>query len=174
MICTSETYNCLDKQECEAIIRFFENKESYHYRNEEPERVDTCLEAAGFHSFEPFVKLINERMRKPIHDYFTEFLLHPEYDLSGYKIQHSAPGEGFTGWHHDKIKGDTRRMVWMIYLNDVDTGHTEFRNAQNKYRTKCEQGKLFLFPADFTHMHRSAPDLKADKYIITGWVHDQD
>ena len=172
MICTQETYDVLTKDECDKIINFFLNKTQHHVRTKEEHRNDTTLDAASHDSFTPLLNLINERMRKPLHDYFTKYHLFPEYDLSGYKIQLSGPGGGFTGWHHDGNHEEKPRMVWMIYLNDVETGHTEFMNAYNKYRVKCEQGKLFLFPADFTHMHRSAPDLDADKYIITGWVHD--
>ena len=174
MICTMESYNCLDKQECQALINFFEDKKSYQVRTDTKHRIDSTLDAAQFQSFEPFRSLINERLRKPLHNYFNDYLLNPEYDLSGYKIQHSGPGEGFVGWHHDKIKGENRRMVWMIYLNTPNGGETEFRNLQNHYSVKAEEGKLFLFPVDFTHMHRSAPNLRSDKYIITGWVHDQD
>ena len=58
--------------------------------------------------------------------------------------------------------------VWMIYLNDTDTGYTDFYH-QN-LSIKPETGKLVIWPAYHTHRHRANPDLKEDKYIITGWL----
>ena len=36
--------------------------------------------------------------------------------------------------------------------------------------TLAWSGKLVIWPAYFTHTHRANPDLKEDKYIITGWL----
>lgn len=173
MICTTNTDHVLSSEECKLLIDYFHSKEEHHFRTDTIHRVDTTLDAAQFDSFRIHKKSIIEAIRKPLHDYFTMYNLNPEYDISGFKIQHSAPGEGFFGWHHDGVKGENRRLVWMIYLNDTDGGDTEFRNDYNVYGMKPETGKLFLFPAHFTHTHRSSPNLKSDKYIITGWIHDQ-
>ena len=56
----------------------------------------------------------------------------------------------------------------MVYLNDTDTGYTDFMHQ--KLSIKPETGKLVIWPAYFTHTHRANPDLKEDKYIITGWL----
>jgi len=174
MICTTETESVLSPEECKLLIDYFHGKKEHHFRTDTAHRVDTTLDAAQFESFKIHKKSVIEAIRKPLHEYFTRYNLNPEYDISGFKIQHSAPGEGFFGWHHDGVKGENRRLVWMIYLNKTVGGHTEFRNDYNVYSIRPETGKLFLFPAHFTHTHRSSPDLKSDKYIITGWIHDQD
>jgi hypothetical protein len=56
----------------------------------------------------------------------------------------------------------------MVYLNDTDTGYTDFMHQE--LSIKPETGKLVIWPAYFTHTHRANPDLKEDKYIITGWL----
>ena len=55
-----------------------------------------------------------------------------------------------------------------LYLNTIeDGGETEFL-YQGK-RVKAEQGKLLIWPAGFTHVHRGNPPLKESKYILTSW-----
>jgi hypothetical protein len=56
-----------------------------------------------------------------------------------------------------------------VYLNDIKQGgETEFLNQA--MRVQPEAGKVVIFPAYFTHVHRGNPVLSAqDKYILTGW-----
>ena len=95
--------------------------------------------------------------------------------ITGYKFQKSTEGGGFTTWHSElpifgKRWTDFRERfgVWTFYLNDTDTGYTDF--MYQKLSVKPETGKLVIWPAYFTHKHRANPDLKEDKYIITGWL----
>lgn len=88
-----------------------------------------------------------------------------------YKVQKSEPGGGFYTWHCEQ--GNTpstksRFMVWMIYLNTVEKGgRTEFLFQQKSIQPV--KGTLVMWPAGYTHQHRSSPDLEEDKYIATGW-----
>ena len=86
------------------------------------------------------------------------------------KLQKTQKGGGYHVWHAEQsdIDSSQRVLVWSIYLNDVkEGGETEFLH-QSK-RIKAEKGKILLFPASFTHLHRGNPPLSGDKYIITGW-----
>jgi hypothetical protein len=90
------------------------------------------------------------------------------YDL---KFQKSQPGEAFHGWHYENTKRlvADRRLVFQLYLNDVEEGgETEFLYYPK--RIKATQGKLIIWPATFTHTHRGNTPLTGDKYIITSWV----
>jgi len=60
-----------------------------------------------------------------------------------------------------------RILVFILYLNTVDDGETYFETQNLKI--KPEQGKLVLWPANFTHAHKGLPP-KQEKYILTGWV----
>jgi hypothetical protein len=91
---------------------------------------------------------------------------------SAYNIQKYNPGEGFKQWHaessgYDPI-GMKRILAWMIYLNDVDDGGTEFLNQNTVIEAKA--GKLCVWPAFFTHVHRSQVSNTKTKYIATGWA----
>jgi hypothetical protein len=88
----------------------------------------------------------------------------------GYQIQKYDKNTGFYVWHNDFVVDDTGRMryfTFIWYLNDVDVGgQTEFLYG----KIKPEAGKLLLFPATWTYVHRGIMPVSNNKYILTGWV----
>jgi hypothetical protein len=112
----------------------------------------------------------NKCLNKGIKDYTK---LHPEVDgyppfsVHRFNIQRYYPNEGFYRWHFENGSDRSRVLVWMIYLNDVEDGGTEFK-YQNHIE-KAEQGKLVIWPADFTFIHRGQISQTKTKYILTGW-----
>jgi hypothetical protein len=91
-------------------------------------------------------------------------------ELEGYNIQKYLPGEGFFNWHCENSGydfGGRRCFAWMIYLNDVEDGGTEFK-VQNHVE-KAETGKFVIWPAYWTHVHKGQISYTKTKYIITGW-----
>jgi len=87
------------------------------------------------------------------------------------KVQKTVPGQGYHIWHceNNLITERNRVCAFMMYLNDVEEGgETEF--LYQKKRIKPKKGKVLIWPAQFTHMHRGNPPLSGEKYIITGWV----
>lgn len=86
------------------------------------------------------------------------------------KLQKTEPRGGYHVWHYED-QGWTfavRRLVWSIYLNDIeDGGETEFLYQSRRVKPKC--GTVVIWPAGFTHVHRGNPPLKENKYILTGW-----
>ena len=73
--------------------------------------------------------------------------------------------DGFKIWHTEQ--GPTtpsRILAWQFYLNNAESG-TEFMH----YPTiRAIMGRLIIWPAAWTHFHRSEPN-KGLKYIISGW-----
>jgi hypothetical protein len=85
-------------------------------------------------------------------------------------MQRYLPGEGFTAYHCERagLKYGNRILVWMIYLNTVhDAGETEFFYQQ--HFEQAWEGKLVIWPSDWTHLHRGIPSPSESKYILTGW-----
>ena len=84
-------------------------------------------------------------------------------------FQHYKPGGGYHAWHCDAT-GDTvnRHLVFLLYLNDVPGGGTEFRG--HDYICEAKKGKVLMFPANFCYPHRSQISQTHDKYILTGWA----
>lgn len=87
------------------------------------------------------------------------------------KIQKTAVGGGYHGWHYesDNIENSRRVFAYILYLNDVEEGgETEFLYFHKRIKPKA--GTLVIFPAGFTHTHRGNPPLSNEKYILTGWL----
>jgi len=88
-------------------------------------------------------------------------------------MQRTEPktGEGYHMWHAERFGMNTveRVLAWTIYLNDVtEGGETEFL-YQGK-RVDAKQGRIVIWPAGWTHLHRGNPPLSNTKYILTGWI----
>ena len=111
-------------------------------------------------------------IQDPVNDYLQKysvlgrarFLL---YDVKAKKI---PLGGGFHNWHYENcsIASCTRQFVIQAYLNDsFEGGETEFLYL-NK-RISAKQGRIIIFPAGFTHVHRGNPPIGGEKYIATSW-----
>ena len=183
-----EKKNTLDKEVCNGMISWYENKVSTgstekNYTNTSKfGRKDSSISLCQqFDSFKPFYNKINSIIHEHVEKYFKKWHIEGDtnnYNITGYKLQKSTKGGGFTTWHSeldilrlspiDFFKSCRRFGVWMVYLNNTDSGYTDFMHQ--KLSVKPETGKLVIWPAYFTHTHRANPDLKEDKYIITGWL----
>jgi len=91
------------------------------------------------------------------------------YDQSGFQIQKYEKQKGKYIWHCDSNilnKSSQRIITFIWYLNDVaDGGETCFLHG----KIKPTAGKLLLFPATWTYVHKGNMPISNDKYIITGW-----
>ena len=90
---------------------------------------------------------------------------------NGYQIQRTRKN-GFYVWHNDSLQEHQRTLTFLWYLNtldpDFDGGTTDFECGR---RIVPEQGKLIIFPATWTYIHRGAPVISDNtKYVCTGWI----
>ena len=87
---------------------------------------------------------------------------------TGYQIQKTNSGKGYI-WHndyeHDSQK--SRMLTYIIYLNDVEEGWTQFYNGD---QISPRAGRVVIFPATWTYVHQGYPPLQ-NKFLITGWIH---
>ena len=132
--------------------------------------------------WEEETKVFYDSIASELNDYF-EYIksihssLTPFYDLStvcdsGYQIQRTRPGE-FYNWHTDACTENSkiRQLTYIWYLNDVcEDGYTEFIDGT---RIQPETGKMIIFPATWTYLHRGYPPKSETKYIATGWIYNQ-
>ena len=165
---------------CEDLIDFFHQKrqmnEGFVQHINEDYRKDYAIFCHLFGTFKRrFQPYLDSKLDNVFQEYRSEIekCWPKEYNNIDHKLQYSSPGGGFFSWHSDFDEEYLDRfLTWIVYLNDVDKGgRTEFR-YQGKELEKGivpEKGKIVLFPAASTHVHRAAPDLEQDKYILTGW-----
>jgi len=175
-----------DSSPCKEIIEWFESNQSLHtpgvvaigdsrnqVDNNEKESTDICLPLRMAYQVPPIAKMMDV-LWKSVNSYIEEFdvLQGTCFTmLENINIQkYTPPSGGYKAWHTERIGATsvTRMLVWMIYLNTVtDKGGTEFMYI--KKTTNAEEGKIVLWPPDFTHLHRVIPSPTQEKYIMTGW-----
>jgi hypothetical protein len=91
-----------------------------------------------------------------------------------FNLQRYAPGEGFKRWHCDWTISDEatepvhRVLAWILYCNAVPEAGTEFHWQQ--HHEDAERGKLLIFPAGPSHIHRGRVNHDQSKTIATGWI----
>ena len=118
-----------------------------------------------------YLLYLNLCIREYEHKYDRAGLVAEYNIIEGMNLQKYEPGEGFKIWHCERngLKDQTRCLVFMTYLNDVeDGGETEFLYLKKRIQPKRD--RLLIFPAGFTHTHRGNQPISGDKYIITGWL----
>ena len=86
----------------------------------------------------------------------------------GFNIQFYKPKGGYKTWHFER-NYDTpeRAFAFMTYLNDVPDGGTEF--LYQDLTLKAKKGDTVIWPAEWTHTHKSQISTTHEKYIATGW-----
>ncbi|WP_411868716.1 2OG-Fe(II) oxygenase [Vulcanococcus limneticus] len=91
-----------------------------------------------------------------------------------FNLQRYAPGEGFRSWHCDwTTTGEAtepirRVLAWILYANTLPEGGTEFH--WQEHHEEAERGKLVIFPAGLSHIHRGRVSHSHSKTIATGWI----
>ena len=91
----------------------------------------------------------------------------------GFQIQETKPC-GSYDWHDDSMIAwnhqHERVLTYIYYLNDIwEDGCTEFMNG---LKIPPREGRLIIFPATWTYMHRgSILHGIQNKYIATGWIY---
>ncbi|MCP9816111.1 2OG-Fe(II) oxygenase [Synechococcus sp. GreenBA-s] len=91
-----------------------------------------------------------------------------------FNLQRYAPGEGFRSWHCDWTTSDEatepirRVLAWILYCDTLPEGGTEFH--WQEHHEEAERGKLVIFPAGLSHIHRGRVSHSHSKTIATGWI----
>lgn len=91
-----------------------------------------------------------------------------------FNLQRYAPGEGFHRWHCDwtteaeATEPMRRVLAWILYGNTLADGGTEFH--WQDHHEEAERGKLVIFPAGLSHIHRGRISNIHSKTIATGWI----
>tara|TARA_B100001029_G_C15053035_1_gene452211 strand:- start:1057 stop:1683 length:627 start_codon:yes stop_codon:yes gene_type:complete len=184
--------NTLSKQECQDIINKFEKDIDKTRQGVVGKGLDLAiknsrdLQISSLKNWqkedELFFKIISSTLNKYYEHLnfghnFTSFTTGELYEFfpskedvtdTGYQIQKTDPGKGYV-WHHDARfdKDKSRELTYILYLNDVDEGWTQFYNG-NQIEPKA--GRVVIFPATWTYLHQGYPP-KQTKYLMTGWLH---
>jgi hypothetical protein len=92
--------------------------------------------------------------------------------VGGFNIQKYETGGHFGKLHSERtgLSKLHRVLVWMTYLNDVESGgETEFPHFG--LRVRPVKGRTLIWPAEWTHAHRGCVVEAGPKNIVSGWMH---
>lgn len=179
--------NLLTANECQEIIEYFESLSSLNLTYSRYETNDAPShkkdDIASFVLSETVFKLKpdNGIMHVFLNKFWSVYDMYLKHysvlgetgphQIRSMKIQKTLPGQGYHVWHFesDGSKSSDRICAWGLYLNTIsEGGETEF--LYQKKRITAVEGRLVLWPAGYTHVHRGNPPLSGKKYLLTGWV----
>lgn len=86
------------------------------------------------------------------------------------KFHYVKPNGGYHAWHCENAtyESSKRVLAYHISLNTCkDEGDLEFLYYKKKLFPKM--GRMIMWPAGITHVHRGNPMKTENKYYITGW-----
>ena len=171
--------DALTKEECRTLISLFEKGQktpgyTYHHgerivdsdikKSLELDALDlydgSSLSAIVYRALAPCINKYQEKYNNLNNISFWE--CDSIFTFQKFESEH----DGFKSWHTEQGAGTTNRIaVWHFYLNDAKSG-TEFMSYPT---VNAKMGRCVIWPAAWTHVHRSAPN-KGLKYIISGWM----
>lgn len=161
--------NVIPEDFCKHLCDIADNS-SFVYSRTTSMIKDRQLVLDSFHA--PSVKSLYENALTPCllnycsyYPYLSTF----NFVSSAALLQVTEPrGGGYHIFHAENVDWNVndRVLAWMVYLNDVEDGETEFLYQGIKIRPKT--GRVVIWPGSFTHLHRGNPPSNT-KYVVTGW-----
>ena len=102
----------------------------------------------------------------PRADEFPPFSVQERYNVLKYE-----PGQAYHAAHSDYIPnhgvGGSRHLSFVMFLNSQTAGG-ELEFVQQDIRVAPVEGRAVLFPAGWTHTHRTLP-ASEDRYVFQLW-----
>ncbi len=153
--------------------------------NTEPAKISTDISLVALSRKDPESFALADVIMRAVSAGLTQYLKErpmfrhvcPEQELFVmpiFNLQRYAPGEGFRQWHcdwtiSDELTEPTHRVLaWILYCESVEEAGTEF--YWQEHHEEAERGKLVIFPASPSHIHRSRVNHTLRKTIATGWI----
>ncbi|MDH5361226.1 MAG: 2OG-Fe(II) oxygenase [Gammaproteobacteria bacterium] len=178
----------------DAVMEFFDRRQDLHRpgvafgsggNDAEPAKISTDISLVAIRrsndESSALADLIVRAVSAALEQYLKERPLFlqvcPEQELFVmpiFNLQRYAPGEGFRQWHCDWTISEEatepahRVLAWILYCDSVPEAGTEFHWQQ--HHEVAERGKLVIFPASPSHIHRGRINTEFSKTIATGWI----
>ena len=164
---------------CDRIVKWFDDTyektpslvidEKIKTQNTTKNYLSCFIDDSNFH------KQIYESISKNIDSYLNDFghLKTVPLVFEQIKVKKINPYGGYHAWHYETntSKSYGRELVWMAYLNDMPVNEAETEFLYQKRKIQPKKGRLVIFPACMTHVHRGLTVYSYPKYIVSGWIH---
>lgn len=177
----------------DGVMAFFDRRSDLHRpgiafdegHNEAPAKVSTDISLVAIDRTDPEAFALSDVIMRGVAAALERYVQErplfrrvcPDQELFVmpiFNLQRYAPGEGFKRWHCDWAISEEatepvhRVLAWILYCNSVPEGGTEFH--WQKHHEPADRGKLIIFPAGPSHVHRGRVNQNHSKTISTGWI----
>ena len=164
--------DAVDLKLCEKLISVLDNTNYATLVNDNSQRTDiqVVLESVYPTTASELLGVVNSCLMEHYIPKIIPFLADRTFLSSITLLQKTEPYGGFHNFHCEDTSWNChlRTMAWMVYLNTVtDEGGTYFSNYD--YKIDAVEGRLVIWPAYWTHVHRGVISKSQTKYIATGW-----
>ena len=160
--------NAVDPRFCDFLVDYMDKAEFADFKRNFSHVKDKqiCLDGFSPSECSQLMKYVNNCLFHYINEY--TYLGNFSYVSSLVLLQKTEPTQGYHLFHAENVNWnlESRTMAWMVYLNDAKCG-TEF--PYQKKKVKAKTGRLVIWPAGWTHLHKGETPNKGLKYILTGW-----
>jgi hypothetical protein len=174
------TFNFIEKYKvpskvCDGLVTYFKQNKEYklpgYTLNINDKNSKRSTDVAFINSSQD-KKITNffQELNKSIQNYSDKYKLREKVRTAQLNnIQHYKPNEGYPALHYERsYTTPHRQLAYMLYLNTVtDNGGTRF--IFQNITLSAIKGDLYIWPADFTHVHQGVVSKTQEKYIVTGW-----
>ena len=165
-----ELSNILSKEDCEEIIRFYEDNPQLRTKNDAQERFNNCSMSTNGLGLRKITALTTRLIIKAAKFYHAE-----EMYLDYQSITKWERGQDMV-FHADNVT-EKKEPHWychwrdyssILYLNDnYEGGETVFK-FQKQIQTPV-QGTAILFPASYGYTHGVKKVESGERYTIASW-----
>ena len=164
---------CIKNNTCKKLINFFNNNKFFAQKGKAGNIFLDDLEIGiDVHTFDDNLLLgLNDTIEKYKKKYplINTKLERWQIDKIAQLMKYE-PNNFYNHIHCETGKNNPYRIfAWMIYLNTIKNGGgTEFLHFNKILIPKA--GDMYIWPADWTHLHRGVVAPQETKYLLTGWV----
>ena len=176
--------NILSKDVCNKIIEYFDNSSwkekgltagGYEPHLKNGTNLNVSLNDCSKFMYDQLVSDILPSLNIGMEKYKKRFPFLEEVSYwtmdNKFNIQRFAgEEEGYFVRHCERGNADprsnNRMLVWMIYLNNAKSGTRFYYPTRD---VKAKQGRLVIWPADWTYPHSGIIPNRGEKYLMTGW-----
>jgi len=169
----------IEKKICDLLIDYHKKNNEYKNNGEvivnektiKDINIKDSTDVVFFNSSQnETIKMFFYALSKCLNEYCNYYKINQQFITCNENvIQHYPIGGGYKVWHYENagIKFSKRKLVYMLYLNNVKNGGTEW--LYQNLKTEAVKGNLVIWPSAFTHTHRGVISNNKEKYIATGW-----
>jgi len=163
---------------CKQLIAMFEESPQFHEEiNLEGHRSFKQITLQQHTELRPFGNALQEVFDMYISRYMedcniTDKMFPQQYSYEMFRMKRYLPNDKDEFNDHvdvGNIDSARRFLVFFLYLDDNEGGHTDF--PQMNISVPPKTGRMLMFPPMWTHLHAGRKPIDKPKYIIGSYLH---